>query len=200
MNSLIKSLNQSATIIQSGGLIAYPTESSYGLGVYPKNIKAIDRIFEIKERDRGKPISLLISSVDEVSNWAKNDGLREKKLMKHFWPGGLTLVFEAKKSTPSILTAGSGKIALRISSHPLARKLTKKSGGAITTTSANFSGKSACYSFRSVLKQLGPSIDGILSEEVLVRRKSSTVLDVTGNELKILREGQVSLKDINKVL
>ena len=114
-------------------MIAYPTETFYGLGGDPRDSRVIKRLFEIKRRDGNKPIPLILSDEKALSKWVIGIKRREKILIKKYWPGALTLVCRARKSVSNRLTAGSGKIAVRVSSEPIARKLAQALGGAETT-------------------------------------------------------------------
>ena len=120
--------------------------------------------------------------------------------MDAFWPGGLTLVFEAGPNVSPLLTAGTHKIGIRYSSHPVAVALCRALGSAITGTSANLSGKPACSSAEAVLKAFGHRIDLILDGGKTEGRIGSTVLDVTEDPPKILREGMVSRKRLEKFI
>lgn len=194
------SVSEAARVVKKGGIVAFPTETFYGLAVDPRNISAIRKIFRAKRREGKKPILLIVSSAREVRRWAVGIGPREKELMRQFWPGPLTLVMKARASVPSLLTAGTGNIGLRLSSEPVARRLAKFSGGAITGTSANISGKKAARTKREVDQQLGALIDGIVSGKELKPTKGSTILDVTGNKPRILREGAISSARIERTL
>lgn len=200
MNRKNLTIKEAVRILKNGGVIAYPTETFYGLGAKASDRKAVAKIFKIKKRDKGKPISILIGKKHDVYNWADGIGVREKKLIQHFWPGPLTLVFKAKKWVPKELTAGGGKIGIRLSSCQTATKLCKKLGDAITTTSANLSGQSSLRSARKVLVELGNQIDGIVFNRVLKVLKGSTILDISDKKVKVLREGEIALKQIKKLL
>lgn len=193
------SVSEAARIVRKGGIVACPTETFYGLAVDPRHVSAIRKIFRIKRRERKKPILLIVSSVREVKRWAVGIGPREKKLMRRFWPGPLTLVMRARASVPSLLTAGTRKIGLRLSSEPVARRLARLSGGAITGTSANISGKKPASTAKEVSQQLGMFVDAIVSGRTLKPSKGSTILDVTGKRPRVLREGAVSASRIEKV-
>ena len=194
------SVQHGALLVKKGGVVAFPTESFYGLAALPTSKKSIEKIFKVKERDRGKPISLILSSEKELSKWVKEISPEAQKLIKAFWPGPLTLVFKAKKKVSPVLTAGSGTIAIRVSSHPIAKNLAKKSGGAITATSCNLSGEPPCVSGLSVINKIGTRMDGVIAGGRLYSKKGSTILDTSNKELKVLREGQISRKQIQKVL
>lgn len=194
------SLDQAVNLLNCGGLIAYPTETFYGLAVRADDGPAIQKIFAVKKREHGKPISILIPNQKHLESWAKNIKQRDRMLIKHFWPGPLTLVFCARKSVARALTAGTGKIGIRISSHKTAQALGTKLAGAITTTSANLSGSFACLTAAAVERQFGKKIDGIVGRSRLKSSKGSTVLDVSGREVRLLREGEVTMQAIQKVL
>lgn len=194
------SLGQAVSLLDCGGLVAYPTETFYGLAVRADDGPAIKKIFAVKKRERGKPISILIPNQKHLKTWAKNIKQRDRVLIKHFWPGPLTLVFCARKSVTRALTAGKGKIGIRVSSHGTAQALAKKLGAAITTTSANLSGRLPCLTPEAVHRQFYKKIDGIVGRSRLKSSRGSTVLDVSGREVRLLREGEVTMAEIQKVL
>lgn len=196
----VLSIKEAAKIIRKGGIVAYPTETFYGLAVLPDNINAVKKIFQIKKRDKGKPISLIISSSSQLGKWVVGVGPRERRLIKKFWPGPLTIVFKAKNKVPAILRGGEKSIALRVSSERVAKELAKKVGGAITATSANLSGQAPCLTSASVRRKLNKRIDGIVSKKKLPRSKGSTILDIYSRKPKVLREGEISVGEIKKVL
>jgi len=184
-------------------VVAFPTETFYGLGGDPKQSKTISRLFEIKKRDGHKPISLILSSEKILKKWVVGIKKREKILIKKYWPGPLTLICRAKKKVSSRLTAGSGKIGVRVSNEPIARKLAEALGGAITATSANFSGEPSISSSRKIRGRLKKEIDGIVSTSKTKKLKpssGSTIVDVTEKELKLIREGDISFEEIQHFL
>jgi L-threonylcarbamoyladenylate synthase len=189
---------EAADIVKAGGVVAYPTETFYGLGADPRNEDAIERVFQIKGRDRGKPVSILVRDENELSRWVRNVGQTHRALMRKFWPGPLTLVFLARKSVSNALTAGTGKIAVRISPQKDARELLKRAGGAITTTSANLSGLTAHSDASGVMKELGGRADGILKGPRLKASKGSTIVDATQGRIKLIREGDIPFDKIKK--
>lgn len=196
----VLSIKEAVKILKKGGIVAYPTETFYGLAVLPENKEAVGKIFQIKKRDKGKPISLIISSAGQLGKWAVGVGRREKKLIKEFWPGPLTIVFKAKRKVPAVLRGGRQSIALRVSSERVARELAKKAGGAITATSANLSGQAPCLTSASVRRKLSRRIDGVVSGRRLPGSKGSTILDVCGKKPKVLREGEISADEVERVL
>lgn len=192
-------LSQAAKIIKRGGVVVYPTETFYGLGADPENKEAVGRIFEIKKREKGKPIIILLSSPCELWKWVRGVGARDEELMRSFWPGPLTLLFTAKKSVSPLLTAGTGKIGVRVSSEKTAVELCRFSGGAITSTSANFSGRKPLVNPEVVWRQLGKKVDGMVGGIKLKPSKGSTILDVSDRIVKVIREGDTPLSELRKI-
>ena len=191
-------ITQAAGIISNGGIIAYPTETFYGLGADATNEKAIEKIFAVKGRDFKNPISLIIGQPDDVYPLVKDIPENARKLMASFWPGALTIVFSASDIISPMLTAGSGKIGLRVSSHPIALKITQKIQRPLTATSANLSGAPECSVAKEVVEQIGDKIDAILDWGKTQGGKTSTIIDVTCDPPVILREGQISRETIEK--
>lgn len=184
-------LKRGAGIILKGGSVAFPTESFYGLGVNVLDEEAIQRLFKIKGRREDHPILILIPSRKTVEQYVVHVSDLARQLMDRFWPGGLTMVFEARPEISPLLTAETGKIGVRLSSHPIATGLARITGVAITGTSANVTGHPACRSAHEVMEALGDDVDLILDGGYTPGGKGSTILDVTVSPPKILREGLV---------
>jgi len=190
-NSEDRILTRAAEILSSGGIIAYPTETFYGLGADATNEKAIQKIYAVKGRDFKNPISLIIAQTDDIYALVQNLPQTAKKLMAEFWPGALTIVFFAADNVSPMLTAGSGKIGLRVSSHPIATGIVQKLKRPLTATSANLSGAPECVSASEVVFQLGDKIDAIIDLGNTPGTIGSTIIDVTTTPPAILREGAV---------
>jgi L-threonylcarbamoyladenylate synthase len=193
-------LNRAAEIVAHGGIIAYPTETFYGLGADATNEKAIQKIFTVKGRDFKNPISLIIAQTDDIYPLVQDVPQTAQKLMAAFWPGALTIVFLAADKISPLLTAGSGKIGLRVSSHPGAQGIVQKLRRPLTATSANLSGAPECVSATDVASQLGDKIDAIVDLGNTPGTKGSTIIDVTCTPFAILREGAISRKTIGKCI
>lgn len=191
---------KAARILREGGIVAYPTETFYGLGADAENVKAIERIYTIKGREDKKPISILIGSKEDITKYALHITERGEKLMNRFWPGALTLVFEASRNVPEILTAGTGKIGIRLSSHAISTHLVQNIPESLTATSANVSGKKECSSAREVMEGLGNAIDAVIDGGTTPGGLGSTILDVTEDPPRILREGIIPISLINEIL
>lgn len=193
-------LNKAALIIRSGGVVAFPTESFYGLAVSAWDEKAIQRLFTIKKREENQPILLLIPTTSLLNQVVTRIPDIANQIMEKFWPGGLTLVFEANPSLPHLLTSRTGKIGLRLSSHPVATALAQAVGGPITGTSANISGQGACSSAEAVRHSLGESVDFILDGGETEGGKGSTIMDITVDPPTVLREGMVIREQLEAYL
>ena len=188
-NHLENQITDAAGILKSGGLVAYPTESFYGLAADAANETAIRHLFYVKRSEVGNPVLLLIPAVESLERYAAHVSETAIRLMEVFWPGGLTLVFKAQKNVSTLLTAGTGKIGIRLSSHPIAMALAQAMGSAITGTSANISGEPPCNTPQGVLRALGKGVDKMLDGGETSGQKPSTVLDMTTHPYAVLREG-----------
>jgi L-threonylcarbamoyladenylate synthase len=188
--------HRAVRIILDGGVVAFPTESFYGLGADATRKEAVQRLFRIKARDQGQPVLILIPSLETLEQYAAAVPQVARKLMRDFWPGGLTMVFEATEQVLPILTGGTGKIGIRLSSHPVAALLARTLGRPITGTSANLSGNPPARSAGEVARNFGRRVDLILDGGRTQGGKASTVLDVTVDPPVVLREGMISRKDL----
>ena len=178
-------------ILKSGGVIAYPTETFYGLGADACDEKAIHQIFAAKGRDFKNPIPLIIHEKSALARWVSDMPEIAEKLIEKFWPGPLTLVFQAVPAIHPRLTAETGKIGIRVSSHPIATILAKLLQCPVTATSANLSGASECTNAAQVREQLGDKIDAILDGGPTPGGKGSTIVDVSVTPVRVLREGVI---------
>lgn len=183
-------LSQAVELLEQGKILAYPTETVYGLGCDATCEKAIERLFQIKGRSAEKAISVLIPELESLPQYVEEVPSSAKALIDQYWPGPLTLILRAKKDFfPEALLAGSGKIALRLSSHPVAQALCRNFKRPITTTSANLSGQPAALTPQEIEKALAGSLDGILSGGVLPPSPGSTIVDATCHPFQVVRKG-----------
>jgi len=190
---------EAVAILKGGGVIAFPTETFYGLGADAGNDKAIKQIFEIKGRDFRNPIPLIIGKKEDLSGLVEDIPALAETLMTRFWPGPLTLVFRASGRVNPRLTAGTGKIGIRLSSNPVATALAGALGGPITATSANLSGKKECSSAGDVLDQLGGRLHGVIDGGSTAGGLGSTILDVICDPPRILRHGAISAARLQSI-
>jgi L-threonylcarbamoyladenylate synthase len=182
-------LNQGITAIRAGETVAFPTETFYAVGVSAYREEAIRKVFAMKGREDNKPLPLIIDGKSMLEQVAEDIPEIAHILIEEFWPGGLTLIFKASPKVPPILTSHTGTIAVRDSSHLLARLLVAGAQVPITATSANLSGSKSCSSAAEVEQQLGGKIDLILDGGTTEGRLPSTILDLTKTPPQIVREG-----------
>jgi L-threonylcarbamoyladenylate synthase len=185
------------SLLRSGGVIAFPTDTAYGLGADPFNDASIDRIFQIKGRADTKAILLLVSSIEMTESVAEPHDVFYD-LAKHYWPGPLTLILPAAKSLSLKLTAGSQTIGVRWPIADFAIRLVNDLGAPITATSANRSGFPSAIKAEEVRIQLDESIDALVDGGELPARGGSTVLDLTSDIPVLLREGPVSFENLQQ--
>ena len=191
-------IGEAARLVHEGGLIAYPTDTVYGLGCNPFDADAVDRLVKAKERVKGS-LPVLVSSLAEAERIGEINEVAAA-LASKFWPGPLTLVVRMRSNLPATVTGGSQLVGLRIPNHETARTLIQESGGAIVGTSANISGRQSLTTAWDVLRELEGRIDLVLDGGPTPLARESTVLRVLGGELTVLREVAISRDDILKAL
>ncbi len=195
-NSENEIIRNAAAIISRGGVIAYPTETIYGLGADATNEQAIRKIFEIKGRNFSNPVSLIIGRREDVHPLVRAIPKTAQKLMDAFWPGPLTIVFEAAGCVSPLLTAKTGKIGIRLSGHDGARQIALAAGKPLTATSANLSGLPECATADEVIAQLGDRLDAVVDLGNTSGTAGSTIIDTTTEQPVILRAGVISREEI----
>jgi L-threonylcarbamoyladenylate synthase len=179
-----------AAVLEAGGVVAFPTETFYGLGVAALDAAAVRRLFALKGRPESRPILVLVDDPARVDRVALLTGAARELIARH-WPGALTLVLPARTSVPQELTAGTGTIGVRQSAHPVARALVAALGAPVTAPSANLTGGPPPSSAQEVLAVFDGRIDLILDGGPTPGGLPSTVLDVTVDPPRVLREGAV---------
>ncbi len=187
------SVAEAVVILRRGGVVAFPTETYYGLAVDPGNENALKRLYRLKRREPEKAILVLIENSDKITSVAASVPDQYIPLMAKYWPGALTMIFPAKKSLSTILTGNTGTVAVRVSPHPLARALVQTFGKAVTATSANLSGQSPARSASEVRNTFGDRVDYIIDGGQTIAGRCSTLVGIRKTKLIILREGQVDL-------
>ena len=193
-------LARAAETLRRGGILAYPTETLYGLGVDPFNPEALDRLYDLKGRPASLPVSILVRDFEMLRTVVLEVPPGALRVMKAFLPGPLTVVLPAARRLPERLTAGSGRIGVRISSHPLAARLFQVYPFPITTTSANPTGRPGARDAREVQAYFPGGLDCILDGGTVPGGIGSTVADLTGAAPVILREGAIPGSEIRKLV
>ena len=187
-------------VLRSGGVIAFPTDTYYGLGVDPYNEKGIRRIFEIKSRAYDKPLLVLISTRSQINQLTQNRSQEAEQLIQGFWPAPLTLIFNAVSKLPDILTSNTGEIGVRLPKNEWTRRLIQTAGCALTATSANKNGGENTRTASEVLQVFGNDIDLIIDAGSAPGGKVSTLLDTTISPPAILRQGAISKQEISSCI
>ncbi len=191
-------IQYAAEVLHGGGLVAFPTETVYGLGADALNAGAVQKVFDAKGRPSDNPLIVHVASLENVQQftaWISEKGLL---LARRFWPGPLTLVFQKKISIPDAVTAGLETVALRVPDHPVTLELLRQFKGGIVGPSANISGKPSPTLAEHVYNDLNGKIDLIIDAGPTTIGVESTVLDVTVDPPVILRIGGLSREDIEK--
>ncbi len=192
----LRILKEAAKIIRRGGIIIFPTRGLYGLAGDALNPDVVSRIFEIKSRPSAKPLLVLVKKQESLESLVQNIPLQARQLMKKFWPGKLTIIFSARQTLSKILTGNTGKIGIRLPGYPVALALAKLLDNPITGTSANLSGQPGVADIRNLDSTILHKVDLVLDAGPLAGGKGSTVVDVTENKCRIIREGFISAEQV----
>lgn len=198
-NSLSSRINEAVGLLQQSGIIAYPTDTLYGLGADVFDEVALNRIFTIKNRPYGMPLPILISSVDMLSDVASDVSQITLELAKTFWPGPLTLVLPKTANIPSIIAARGWTVAVRVPNHPLPRELSRLLKRPITGTSANYSGGRDLLTAPEVRTELGHLVDMIIDSPPKPSGQASTILDLTSTKIRLIRQGAISMQNLESI-
>ena len=193
-------LRTASEVIRRGGIIAYPTETVYGLGVDPFNPDALKKVFDLKGRTAEKSLILLVRGEADLSLLTDEVPEKARKLMSAFWPGPLTLVLEASENIPSPLLGAGNTIAVRVSSHPVAKILTDLVAGPITSTSANRSGQPSAKSAEEASAIFENRLDLIVDSGPSTGDIPSTVLDLSITPPALIRAGKIGLAELESIV
>lgn len=204
-NNTNEAIHETVSVLQKGGIVAYPTETFYALGVRFDMEESLRRLYELKMRPKEKAMPVIIGSRELLSDivsdkWLKNIPMTAKSIMDRLWPGPLTLLFPAKEGLSEYLTANTGMIAARIPGESFAFHLAERAGFPITATSANLSGMPPADSAEDVIRYFGDSIDIVVDEGPTQGGLPSTIVDVSEGKIRIVREGLITRNDIKKVI
>jgi L-threonylcarbamoyladenylate synthase len=191
-------IKEAAKLVLAGRLIAYPTDTVYGLGCNPFDADAIERLVNAKERVKDS-LPILVGSLKEAERLGEISGVAAE-LANRFWPGPLTLVVLARSNFPGKVTGDSLLVGLRIPNHEMARRLIQESGGAVIGTSANISGHPPLRTAQDVIRELKGRIDLVIDGGPSPLGRESTVVRILGGKITMLREGAISRDDILKTL
>ena len=194
-----KQVEKGIAILKEGGLVAFPTDTVYGLGACVSLPQAVERVYKVKERPLNMPFPWLVADESQITKVAETVSPVAWLLIRRFLPGALTIVLPKSSSDPTILNVAGTTIAVRIPAHPVPIALIKGLGTPVVGTSANLSGRPSPLTADEVYFQFGDKVDLIIDGGRCPGGRESTVVDVTGEKPVILREGAISREEIERV-
>lgn len=193
-------IRYAADFIHRGSVVGVPTDTFYGLAADPFNLAAVEQIYRAKGRPESRALPILVSSINQAVLLSRDLPLTFLKLAQKFWPGALTLLVDASHRLPLKVTANTGRVALRWANSRVASALIDLLENPITGTSANLSGFPPCSSAEQLVKQMGDRLPLVLDAGETGAVMASTIVDLHGEEWRILREGSVTEADIRAAL
>jgi L-threonylcarbamoyladenylate synthase len=193
-------IERGVSILKEGGLVAYPTDTVYGLGASAAINEAVEKVYTVKDRPRNMALPLLLADVSWINEVATSVPEVARSLIEMFMPGALTLVLFKSEAVSYLITGGSATVAVRVPANPIAIALIKGLGMPVVGTSANLSGKPSPLTADEVYSQLGDSVDLIIDGGMCPGGRESTIVDVTGEAPVIIREGAISREELDKVV
>ena len=196
----VDALRYAAERLQRGEVVAIPTDTVYGLAADPFNLAAVEEIFRVKGRPEERALPILVNSLDQAMLLAREVPRNFLRLAEEYWPGALTLVVDASHRLPLKVTANTGRIALRWPRSEVVGRLIEECDSPLTGTSANLSGAPSCTSAEMVMKQLGDRLGLILDGGETKSAIPSTIVELHGDEWRILREGAITAAEVEEAL
>lgn len=190
-----------ANDLRKGKIVVFPTDTVYGIGTNAYNEEACEKIYEIKGRPKNKPLITLISDISMLMEMVDHVSITEQKLIDSFWPGPLTIKFKEKKGIlPNIISAGDNYVRVRLIDKGIVSKLIEIAGVPIVAPSANLSGSTTGTKIENIINELGGKVDYILDYGDIESDEVSTIVQVEGEEVIIIREGKIRKEEIEKVV
>jgi L-threonylcarbamoyladenylate synthase len=200
MTSLPNNIAKAADLLRIGGLVAFPTETVYGLGADAANELAVRKVFQVKGRPYDHPLIVHLSDASQMDEWAEDISELAKKLAKAFWPGPLTIVLKKRSQVLNCVTGNQSTVALRVPSHPVARALLKAFGGGVVAPSANKFTRISPTTASAVHEEFGNDLEMVLDGGACEVGLESTIIDLSGDQPILLRPGKISLQALSDVL
>jgi L-threonylcarbamoyladenylate synthase len=197
---LEKQITKAVAILKNGGVVAYPTDTVYGLGACMTDIKAVDRIFQVKGRPKGMALPVLLAEKKQITEIVTEVSPAARRLADEFFPGALTIILPKSALVPDIITGGGKTVAFRIPNHPVPLALVKGLGKPIVGTSANLSGQPSALTAPEVHAQIGNAVDMVIDGGRCPGGIESTVIDLSGEKPVIRRLGAISIEKLRKIL
>jgi L-threonylcarbamoyladenylate synthase len=193
-------VRRAAQILKRGGLVAFPTETVYGLGADASNEKAVTRLYEVKRRPADHPVIVHFASAQDAFTWARDVPQAATLLSKKFWPGPLTLILKRSERARDFITGGQDSVGLRVPSHPIAQRLLKEFGNGVAAPSANRFGLVSPTTPAHVREDLGDDVDLVLEGGPSEVGIESTIVDLSGAAPVLLRPGHISKSELEQIL
>lgn len=191
-------INKASSILKNGGIGIFPTDTVYGIGCNALDITGLEKLYHIKGRDFNKPINILVSNPNMINKFVKNINHVERKLMENFWPGALTIIFNKSEIVPTLLTAGLDTVGIRMPDNKICLELINKLGTPLATSSANISGEIPATNINNIIKDTFNNKIDFIIDDGETYNIPSTIVRVENNEIRILRKGSITKKDILK--
>lgn len=188
--------------LKEGQLVIYPTDTVYGIGGIISNEETIKKIYRAKTRKFSSPLIALVSNLDKIEEIAYINYNKEKifKLIEFFWPGGLTIILRKKDVVPGIMISNGETVGVRMPNHEVALKIIESTGGILPTTSANISGEHTPRSYDELSEEFKKRVDIVIDDGKCPIGEVSTIIDMSNENIKILREGSISKEDIERII
>ena len=195
-----REIGRAVAVLRAGGLVAFPTETVYGLGADASNPAAVGKIFRAKGRPAAHPVIVHIADPVQAANWAREMPDAAHRLARAFWPGPLTLILKRSRGAIDEVTGGQDTVALRVPSHPLAQQLLGRFGGGIAAPSANRHGRVSATTAEHVRREFGAAVDCVLDGGAADVGIESTIVDLSRGNAALLRPGWIAAAEIERVL
>ena len=193
-------LRRAAEILRRGGLVAFPTETVYGLGADASSAEAVKKLYAVKRRPAGHPVIVHFSSPEKAFEWARDVPQSARRLAEKFWPGPLTLVLKRGAQAKDFVTGGQDTVGLRVPAHPAAHALLEAFGGGVAAPSANRFGAVSPTTAAHVREDLGAEVDLVLEGGPAEVGIESSIVDLSGGEAVLLRPGKISLAELQEII
>ena len=196
----MEDIERAADVILSGGTVIFPTDTVYGLGANANDDSAVEKIFEIKNRDKKKPINVLIADFEDILKVAEIPTREEGKLMEKFWPGPLTIILKRKENIANMAASNGETIGVRMPKSEIARNLIREVGFPLATTSVNISGDEPATEINKINEKVHEKVDFVLENDEKCSEIASTIVEFKDGKPEILREGEIKRADILSAL
>ncbi len=193
-------LDNCIEVLRNGGIVIFPTETVYGIGTNAYCEKSVEKIYEIKERPEEKPLSILVSNVNEISKYAIINNSMEEQIIKNFMPGPITIILEKRPEVFDYITSGKNTIGIRIPDNKIILKILEALKLPIVAPSANISGHPSGIELNEILPDFENKVDICIDGGKSELSESSTIVQVVDNEIKVLRQGKILKQDIENIL